>query len=307
MTDNGDSLPDDELAALLRRVGEDVALTPKNRDRARSEMLAEFDAIVGGAETDHSEATPSAVRVLEFNEQDDRPSTRSPLIWWSTAAAATLLVLTIVLVANLRTNQATSGTPDTTVPRTFATLPDVEEPARPLTTASPPILLEGVTYRTDEIRDGVEFAGVEGLQLVELRPGLIVLESVSNDGGVRARVSIFEAEASLVAGAIDNAVENGDVQVTSAQFNGADQTLQRQDLTITSKGVTDLDCVAQNGCLPLVEATDEFDPSVWARSENFLLEVSSGEPSVFVFVQTKSFGDPVLNQAFEIIDSLGFD
>ena len=31
-----------------------------------------------------------------------------------------------------------------------------------------------------------------------------------------------------------------------------------------------------------------------------------GEPSVFELVQTKSFGDPLLTQAFEIIDSLGF-
>lgn len=76
---------------------------------------------------------------------------------------------------------------------------------------------------------------------------------------------------------------------------------------MTGAGIADLECIAQSGCVPLADDVDEFDPSIWARSENFLVEVSPGEPSVFVLVQTKTFSDPLLSQAFEIIDSLRLD
>jgi hypothetical protein len=135
----------------------------------------------------------------------------------------------------------------------------------------------------------------------------MVMDSVSDDGDLRARVSVFEAEPTAITDVIDGAVEDGDIQVSAAQFTGADQSLQRQDLTVTGEGVADLECAAQNGCLPLADGVDEFAPSIWARSENFLLEASPGEPSVFVLVQTRAFGDPLLSQAFEIIDSLRLD
>ncbi len=168
-------------------------------------------------------------------------------------------------------------------------------------------MLDDATYRTDDIRNGVAFGGADGLQLVALRPGLLVMDSVSDGGDLRARVSVFEAEPTAVADVIDGAVEDGDMQVSVAQFTGSDQSLRRQDLTVTGEGIADLECIAQSGCLPLLDGVDEFDPSIWARSENFLVEASPGEPSVFVLVQTKAFGDPLLSQAFEIIDSLWLD
>ena len=176
-----------------------------------------------------------------------------------------------------------------------------------LTTESLPIVLDDTTYQTEYIRDGVAFGGADGLQLVALRPGLMVMDSVSDGGDLRARVSVFEAEQTAVADVIDAAVEDGHLQVSAAQFTGADRSLRRQDLTLTGEGVADLECIAQGGCLSLLDGIDEFDPSIWARSENFLVELSSGEPSVFVLVQTKAFGDPLLSQAFEIIDSLRLD
>lgn len=307
MTDDDQSVPDDELAALLRRVSDDSTLQPQYRDRARAAMFAEFDAIVADTGTNHSKEHLSVVPAIEPDEERRRPSSRSFVASWSAVAAACLIVLTLVVVANLRNVSSTSDAPDPAVPTTPATLPAVEGPARPLTTESLPIVLEDATYRTDEIRDGVAFIGADGLQLVALRPGLLVMDSVSDGGDLRARVSIFEAEPTAVADVINGAVEDGDMQVSVAQFTGGDQPMQRQDLSVTAEGVADLECIAQSGCLPLVDGVDEFDPSIWARSENFLVEASPGEPSVFVLVQTKAFGDPLLSQAFDVIDSLRLD
>ena len=307
MTDDDQTVPDDELAALLRRVSDDVTRQPQYRDRARAAMFAEFDAIAADTGAADSKEHLSVVPAIEFDEERRRPSRRSFVAGWSAAAAASLIVLTLVVFANLSNVSTTSDATDASVPRTLVTLPAVDESARPLTTESMPIVLDDATYRTGEIRDGVTFSGADGLQLVALRPGLLVVDSVSDGGDLRARVSVFEAEPTAVADVIDGAVEDGDVQVSLAQFTGADQSLRRQDLTVTGEGVADLGCIAQSGCLPLVDGIDEFDPSIWARSENFLLEASPGEPSVFVLVQTRAFGDPLLSQAFEIIDSLRFD
>jgi len=153
----------------------------------------------------------------------------------------------------------------------------------------------------------VAFGGADGLQLVALRPGLLVMDSVSDGGDLSARISVFEAEPTAIADVIDRAVEDGDMQVSAAQFTGGEQSLRRQDITVTGDGVADLECIAQSGCLPLVDGAYEFDPSIWARSENFLVEASPGEPSVFVLVQTTAFGDPLLSQAFEIINLLRLD
>jgi hypothetical protein len=305
--DDDQPVPDDELAALLRRVSDDLTLQPQYRDRARSAMFAEFDAIVTGAGAADSKEHLSVVPAIEFDEERRRPSRRSFVSGWSAAAAACLIVLTLALVANLRNESATSTATDPSVPSTPAALPAVEDPVRALTTESLPIVLDDATYRTDEIRNGATFGGADGLQLVALRPGLMVLDAVSDGGDLRARVSVFEAEPTSVADVIDGAVEDGDMQVSAAQFSGADQSLRRQDLTVTGEGVADLDCIAQRGCLPLVDDVDEFDPSIWARSENFLVEAIPGEPSVFVLVQTKAFGDPLLSQTFEIINSLRLD
>ncbi len=94
-------------------------------------------------------------------------------------------------------------------------------------------------------RTPLAFSGADGLQLVALRPGLLVMDSVSDGGDLRARVSIFEAEPTAVADVIDGAVEDGDMQVLVAQFTGADRSLRRQDLTVTGEGVADLECIAQ--------------------------------------------------------------
>jgi hypothetical protein len=307
MTDDDQPVPDDELAALLRRVSDDSTLQPQYRDRARAAMFAEFDAIVADTGTADSRDHLSVVPAIEFDEQRRPPSSRSFVSGWAAVAAACLIVLTLAVMANLRNVSTTRNATDPSVPRTPTTLLAVEDPARLLTSESLPIVLDDATYRTDEIRDGVTFGGADGLQLVALRPGLVVMDSVSDGGDLQARVSVFEAEAAAVADVIDGAVEDGDMQVSAAQFTGADQALRRQDLTVTGEGVADLECVAQSGCLPLVDGVDEFDPSIWARSENFLIEASPGEPSVFVLVQTRAFGDPLLSQAFEIIDSLRLD
>jgi hypothetical protein len=307
MTDDDQPVLDDELAALLRRVSDDLTLQPQYRGRARSAMFAEFDAIVADTGRADSKERPSVMPAIELDEERRRPSSRSFVSGWSAAAAACLIVLTLVAVANLRDVSTKSPATEPSVPTTPATLPAVEDQPLPLTTESLPIVLGDATYRTDDIRDGIAFGGADGLHLVALRPGLIVMDSVSDGGDLRARVSVFEMEQTAVADVIDAAVEDGHLQVTAAQFTGGDQSLRRQDLTMTSGGIADLECIAQSGCLPLADGVDEFDPSIWARSENFLVEASPGERSVFVLVQTKTFSDPLLSQAFEIIDSIRLD
>lgn len=307
MTDDDQPVTDDEMEALLRRVSNHVTLQPHHRDRARTEMFAEFDAIVASTGVADSKEHLSVVPAAKLDDEPRRRSTRRLVSGWSAAAAACLIVLALAVVANLRNDSTTSDATDLSIPMTPATLPPVGAPSRPLAAASLPVLLDEATYRTDDIRDGLSFGGAAGLQLVALRPGLMVMDSVSDDGDLRARVSVFEAEPVAVADVIDGAVEDGDIQISEAQFTGADRSLRRQDLTVTGKGVTDLGCIGQSGCLPLVDGMDEFDPSIWARSENFLVEASSAEDSVFVLVQTRTFGDPVISQAFEIIDSLRLD
>jgi hypothetical protein len=307
MIDYDQPVPDEELAALLLRVSDHVTLQPQYRDSARSAMFAEFDAIVAGDGSSVSEEHLSAGPAMEPDEERRRPSSRSFFSGWSAAAAAALIVLTLAAVANLRDVSNTSDTTDPSVQSRPVTLPAVVDPARPLTTESLPIMLDDGTYRTDEIHNGVTFGGANGLQIVVLRPGLLVMDSVSDGGDLRARVSVFEAEPTALADVIDGAVTDGDIQVAAAQFTGADQSLRRRDITVTGEGVADLECIAQSSCLALSDGVDEFDPSIWARSENFLVDASPGEPSVFVLVQTKAFGDPLLSQAFEIIDSLRLD
>lgn len=308
MTDDDQPVADDEIAALLQRISHDVTLQPQYRDRARAAMFAEFDAIVASTRTTDSKEHLSVVSATELVEARRRRSSRSFVPGWATvAAAACLIVLTLAAIVGLRNVSTTSNATEPSVPRTPATLPAVEDPARLLAPEFLPMVLDDATYRTDVLRDGVAFGGADGLQLVALRPGLMVMESVSDGGDLRARVSVFEAEPTAVAEVIDGAVEDGDVQISAAQFTGADRSLQRQDLTVTGEGIADLECIAQSGCLRLVDGVDEFDPSIWARSENFLIEASPGEPSVFVLVQTRTFGDPLLSQAFDIVDSLRLD
>ena len=305
MTEDDQPVSDDELAALLRRVSDDMTLQPQYRDRARTSMFAEFDAIVSDGGRSNSQQRLSAVPPIEFDEEPSRPPTRSFVSGWSAAVAACLIVLTLVVVANLRDVSTRSDATEPTLPP--PTLPAAVDQPRLLTTESLPIVLDDAMYRTDDIRNGIAFGGADGLQLVALRPGLLVLDSVSDSGDLRARVSVFEADPTVVGDVIDAAVEDGHLQVSAAQFTGGDQSLRRRDLTVSGEGIDALGCIAQSGCLPLVDGVDDFDPSIWARSENFLVDVSPGEPSVFVFVQTKDFGDPLLSQAFEIIDSLRLD
>ena len=311
MTDERPPLDDDELAALLRRVSEDAALQPRHRERARAEMFAEFDAIVAGrvdtarADGDDSGRTPPVVPPIELDDGLRHRSSSGPrLARWAAAAAAVVFVLALVVTANVRDDPATSDTvdpPPVTVPDT---LPGVEGPPEPLTAESVGDSLGEAAYETDVIGGGLTFASADGLELVALRPGLLVLDSVSAGGDLRGRISVFEADSAAIADVIGVAVDDGHLQVTEAQFTGGDRPLRRRDLTVTGDAIADLDCVGQDGCLPLVAADDELDPSVWARSENFLVEVRSGEPSIFVFVQSRTFGDPLLTQAFDIIESL---
>lgn len=306
MTDEDPHIDDDKLAALLRRVGDDSTLRPQHRERSRAAMFAEFDATVADADGVDSAERLSVVPTIEVEEERHRSARGSSVVRW-TAAAAACSVLTLIVVANLRDDSATSDTVDRPLPTPFETLPGVEDPLEQLTAASVPLLLNDATYRTGVIRDGLAFASADGLQLVALRPGLMVLDVVSNAGDLRSRVSVFEADQAGVDEVIGAAVDNGYLQLSEARFTDGDQSLRRQDLTVTGEGIADLGCVGQDGCLPLVDGADEFDPSVWARSENFLVEASPGNPSIFVFVQTKTFGDPLLGQAFEIIDSFEFD
>ena len=62
MTDDDQPVPDHELAALLRRVSNDLTLQPQYRDRARAAMFAEFDAIVAGIGTTDSKEHLSVCR-----------------------------------------------------------------------------------------------------------------------------------------------------------------------------------------------------------------------------------------------------
>lgn len=307
MTDDDQPVTDDEMEALLRRVSDHMTLQPRNRDRARTEMFTHFDAIVANAGVADSNQHLSGLPAAQLDDEPLRRSTRRFVSGWTAAAAACLIVLALAVVANLRNDSTTSDATDVSIPMTPATLPPVGGPSRPLAAASLPVLLDDATYRTDSIRDGLAFGGASGLQLVALRPGLMVMDSMSEDGDLRARISVFEADPVAVADVIDGGVADGDIQISAAQFTGADRSLRRQDLTVTGEGVTDLECIGQRGCLPLLDGVDEFDPSIWARSENFLVEASPGEESVFVLVQTRTFGDPVISQAFEIVDSLRFD
>jgi hypothetical protein len=313
MTDEHPPLEDDELAALLRRVSEDATLQPRHRERARAAMFAEFDAIVADADrADTARADgadsgrlPPVVPAIELDDGSRRRSTSgSRSAGWAAAAAAVVFVLALVVTANVRDDPATSDTVDPTPVTSPDTLPGVEDPPEPLSAESVGSSLDEATYETDAIGGGITFSNADGLQLVALRPGLLVLDSVSAGGDLRGRVSVFEADEAAIADVIEAAVDDGDLQITEAQFTGGDQPLRRRDLTVTGAGIADLGCVGQDGCLPLVAGDDELDPSVWPRSENFLVEARSGEPSIFVFVQTKTFGDPLLNQAFDIIDSL---
>ena len=61
--------------------------------------------------------------------------------------------------------------------------------------------------------------------------------------------------------------------------------------------------LARAKSLPIASKRAFNCAAFWQR----LGEASPGEPSVFVLVQTRAFGDPLLSQAFEIIDSLRFD
>jgi hypothetical protein len=310
MTDEHSSLEDDELAALLRRVSEDATLQPRHRERARAAMFAEFDAIVADADRADADGADSGrlAPVVPAIELDDgsrrRSSSGSRLARWTAAAAAVVFVLALVVTANVRDDPATSDAVDPTPATPPDTLPGVEDPPEPLTAESLGAPLDEATYRADAIGGGLTFSSADGLELVALRPGLLVLDSVSAGGDLRGRVSVFEADGAAIADVIGAAVDDGHLQITEAQFTGGDRPLRRRDLTMTGEGIADLGCVGQDGCLPLVAGDDELDPSVWARSENFLVEASPGESSIFVLVQTKTFGDPLLNQAFDIIDSL---
>ena len=118
MTDDDQPVPDDELAALLRRVSNDLTLQPQYRDRARAAMFAEFDAIVADTGTADSKEHLSVVPAIELDEERRRPSSRSFVSGWAAVAAACLLVLTLVVVANLRNVSTTSDATDPSVPRT---------------------------------------------------------------------------------------------------------------------------------------------------------------------------------------------
>ena len=95
MIDEDQSVPDDELAALLRRVSDDLTLEPQHRDRARASMFAEFDAIVADSGTVDSKERLSAEPAIDFDEERRRPSGRSFVSVWFAAAAACLIVLTL--------------------------------------------------------------------------------------------------------------------------------------------------------------------------------------------------------------------
>jgi len=264
-------------------------------------MFAEYDSIVARSVSSGSENHISVVPANGDEAARPRKLRRSFVLAGSAAAAAFLVVLALVVMTDSRDTPATT---DASVPGTQVTLPPTDDPAQPLIAASPPIALGDATYRTDEIVDGVTFSGADGLELVALRPGLVVMDSVSASGDLRGRVTVFEAEPASIADTLEAAEADGHLQVSAAQFAASDRSLRRQDLTVTADGVTALECEAQSGCLPLGVGGDEFDPSVWARSENFLVEAWPGDPSVFVLVQTRAFSDPLLSQAFEIIDSL---
>ena len=302
MSDDGRSVSDDELTALLRTVSDDPAIEAPGRDRVRESMLAEFDEVAGEFVSSQPQELPS-LALVEL-EDHGRPRRRPSISALLAAGAACVVVLVLVAVASLRNDP---GEPEASVPVPLPTVPAADEPATLPDVGSPVSVLDDTTYRTDEFLDGVSFEGAAGLRLVALRPGLIVMDSVSNGGDLLARISLFEADQGEVRDVIDTAVENGQLRVESLQFTARDRSLPRQDLTVTSDGVADLECTTPTECLPLVVPIDDLDPSVWAPGENSLVEVRTADPSVFALVQSTSFPNPLLGQAFEIIESLRFE
>ena len=240
MTDDDQTVDEDLLAELLRRVADDPTLTPQNRDRARTAMFAEFDAIVAGerecriatrcpgdAECRSCRGTGSLLSSISDvsvvgcrRSLPDRPGARRRV--------------------ELRRGIVHSDAIDPPVPTLPDTIPAVEEPPDMLSATLLPVALGDETYRTDAIRGGLSFSGADGLQLVELRPGLVVLDDISADGDVRGRVSVFAADPTVVEGVVSAAVEDGYLQATGALFTGSGEALSRQDLTVTGDGLADL-------------------------------------------------------------------
>jgi len=303
MSDDDQPVSDAELTALLRTVSDDPTLEPPSRDRVRDAMFAEFDAVAGDFVSSDSRELPSMV-LIEPEEDRSRPRRRPSISAWLAAAAACVVVLALFGVASLRNEPSEY---DAGVPASPTTVSGVDEPAAFLDTVSPRSVLDDTTYRTDEILDGVSFEGAAGLRLVALRPGLIVMDSVSEGGDLLARFSLFEADQREIREVIDTASEDGRLRVESLQFTAGGRSLPREDLTVTSDGVADFGCTARTECLPLVAPIDDRDPSVWAPGENSLVEVKTADPSVFALVQSTSFPNPLLSQAFEIIESLRFE
>lgn len=303
MSDDDQPVSDDKLSALLRTVSDDPTFRPPSRDRIRESMFAEFDAVAGESASSELRELPSVVPI-EMEEDHGRPRRGSSGSAWLAAGAACVVVLVLVAMASLRNEPQET---DASVPESPLTVPAADEPAALLDLGSPVSVLDDTTYRTDELLDGVSFEGAAGLRLAALRPGLIVMDSVSDRGDLLARITLFEADQEEVRDVIDNAVENGQLRVESLQFTAGARSLPREDLTVSSDGVADLGCTEQTECLPLVAPTDDLDPAVWAAGENSLVEVKTADPSVFVLVQSTSFPNPLLGQAFEIIESLQFE
>lgn len=300
MSDDG-LVPEDRISELLGQVGEQTSPTAPERERARAAMLAEFDTIVAGRRVDEDSLTPPPAPAIEL-DQALRPSTSGAPRRWPVAAAGTaagLLVLVLAVVTSFRDDTATSVVPPT--PTSLDVPTSTLDPPLVLTGRSLPLMLGDGVYRTDDIGEGLTFTGAAGLQLVDRRAGLLVLDEVDGEQ-LRARISMFEADPEAIDSIIGTATDLGRLKVDEASFSVAGRSVPRWDLTITAEGLAELGCADQTGCLPLGAGDD--GPSIWGRSENFLVRLGPDDPTVFVLVQSTIFGDPVLGQAFEIIDSI---
>lgn len=291
----------DDIAELLSRASADPSLAPRHRAEVKAAVLAEFDSALAHTSTgDHSDA-PVRATDLDPGIAPPTPERRSPSAWWAAVAAAGVLVVGLLAVTNARNEPAASDEP---IPSTTV----LGEPLPPATVSLDglelPIDLADTRYRTDLLANGVEFRGQPGMQVIDLRPGRIVLDLGSGETAGQRRLSLFTADEDALTAVLDDAAERGYVSIDRAQFQVGDQPLPRRDLNVSATATSDLGCDAQEPCVPLVDDPSGEPIALWARSENFLIDLAIDDTPLYVLLQTQQFGDPILTAAFDIISTI---
>ncbi len=289
-----------EIERLLSAVVDDHATTFPNRAGLRREMLEQFERSDLGASPSPDSSDRSKVGSGAIDEPMSEVielvgTSRLPRRSWRPQLAAAIVVLLVsVSVLGLSLMQ---GGNDSTIDATSDQTRLVPEGA------TLPAAVEEGEHRTMVVGGGIRFELPQGIEVVEERPGRVVLGRQDDLADPRAAVTVATHDGGGSLGVLVAELEEQGFVTLIESVVMADQKLVTDwEVRVTSEGSSHFGCDSVGPCVSLGPI------ELWSRGVNYVAEITGSDgQSIWWVEQSGVHQDPFLQDAVEILATLRFE